>query len=257
MLAYLAILATGFVLGLLGGGGSILTVPILFYLFKLDAVTATGYSLFVVGSAACIGAFRNYKKDNLSISTGLFFAAPGVAGVFLSRAYIVPSLPETIFKFQGFSLAKDNFILIVFAIMMISASYSMIFGRSEVKDKKSIATPFLSLLGFAVGVATGFVGAGGGFIIVPVLNAFAGLDIKKAIGTSLFIMSINALLGFLGDLIVLKPDWTFLFTLSLLAMTGVLVGTHFNSKVKAKSLKKVFGFFVLILGSWIICKQVL
>jgi uncharacterized membrane protein YfcA len=256
-LPLLAILLTGFVLGLLGGGGSILTVPILVYLFKLSAVTATAYSLFIVGSAACLGAFKNYQSNNLDLRTGVLFATPGVLGVFISRALIVPNLPEVIYNFNSFQLSKDNFILIVFATMMVLASYSMIFGRAEKKESKSLNKVYLAALGLIVGVVTGFVGAGGGFIIIPVLNRFAGLKIKKAIGTSLFIIALNSLIGFLGDVITIDPDWMLLFKLSSLALLGVWVGTYFNSKVPAKYLKKGFGFFVLILGSWIIYNQIL
>lgn len=253
---FLAILLMGFVLGLLGGGGSILNVPILVYLFKLNAVTATAYSLFIVGTAACVGAFKSHRGKNLDLNTGILFSVPGFIGVFFSRAFIVPSLPEQIFQMQNFILSKDDFILLVFALMMILASYSMIFGRIEVAKTKPMSGVSLGGLGFTVGVLTGFVGAGGGFIIIPVLNAFAGLDIKKAIGTSLFIIAVNSLLGFLGDLLSLKPDWPLLIQLSGLSIFGVLIGNYFNSKVPAKILKKGFGFFVLTLGSWIIYKQI-
>ena len=253
---FLVVLLMGVVLGLLGGGGSILTVPILVYLFKINAVTATAYSLFVVGSAACVGAVKSYRKNNLSLKTGLLFALPGFIGVFASRAYIVPSLPEVIMKTQNLTLTKDSFILMVFSVMMIVASYSMIFGRSTTQDSKPLQNTSLGAIGFIVGVFTGFVGAGGGFILIPVLNTLAGLDVKKAIGTSLFIISFNSLLGFIGDLFNLEPDWIFLAKLTLLAVLGVLVGGYFNSKVPAKFLKKIFGVFILILGAWIIFRQI-
>ena len=246
----------GFVLGLLGGGGSILTVPILFYIFGLDAVTSTAYSLIIVGTAAAVGAYRNQKKGNVDFKTGVLFALPALVGVFLARAYIVPAVPEEVVKLGNLRLMKDSFILIVFAMMMLGASYSMIMGRTEVSNEKVSGLPFRSLLGFGVGLATGFVGAGGGFIIVPVLNRFAGLSIKKAMGTSLLIISINAVVGFSGDLLTLEPDWFFLIKLTSVAILGVLAGTSFNSKFPAKVLKKLFGFFVLALGVVIVCKQV-
>lgn len=251
----LSILLIGFVLGLLGGGGSILTVPILVYLFKFDAVTSTAYSLFIVGAASCVGAFKSYKKGNLDLSVGLAFAVPGLIGVFTSRAFIVPSLPDTILSLQAFTLSKDSFILLVFALIMVTASYSMIFGRVQIKQESSSSILTLSSLGFTVGVCTGFVGAGGGFILIPVLNSLAGLDIKKSIGTSLFIIAVNSLIGFSGDLLRFQPDWPLLIKLSTLAILGVLVGSYFNSKVPAKILKKGFGFFVLTLGCWIVFKQ--
>jgi len=253
---FISILFVGFVLGLLGGGGSILTVPILIYLFKIDVVTATAYSLFTVGSASSVGAFRNYRKNNLNLGVGINFAIPGLLGVFTSRALIVPSLPQVILSTESLQISKDNLILAVFAIMMILASYSMIFGRNVQTNQKPLSHFKLALLGFTVGVFTGFVGAGGGFILIPVLNSLAGLEIKKAIGTSLFIMSVNSLIGFLGDLLSFQPDWLLLLQLSFLTITGVLVGTYFNSKVPAKVLKKGFGVFVLSLGCWIIYNQV-
>lgn len=253
-LGFLAILFTGFVLGLLGGGGSILTVPILVYIFKIHPSLATAYSLFVVGTAASFGAFKNFKKGNLDVAAGLSFAFPGLLGVFCSRAFIVPNLPETVLSFASFHLEKGPFIMIVFASMMVLASYSMIMGRGESRAQKQ--NIFMRvLLGFTVGVATGFVGAGGGFILIPVLVKFAGLSMKKAVGTSLFIIAINSLIGFTGDVFVSSIDWVFILKLAGLAVLGILLGTSLSAKVPGKVLKKIFGFFVLILGSWILYNQ--
>jgi uncharacterized membrane protein YfcA len=255
LLGFIAILFTGFVLGLLGGGGSILTVPILVYIFKIHPAIATAYSLFIVGTAASFGAYRNFKAQTLDVKTGLSFAFPGLIGVFCSRTLIVPNLPEVVLSTPLFQLEKGAFIMVVFATMMILASYSMIMGRSEGHaQKQNLITR--SLLGFLVGIATGFVGAGGGFILIPVLIKFAGLPMKKAVGTSLFIISINSLIGFTGDIFVSTIDWGFIFKLAVLAVLGILLGTSMSKKVPGKILKKIFGFFVLILGSWIIYSQV-
>lgn len=255
MISYLLIIFMGFTLGLLGGGGSILTVPILVYFFNLGAVKATAYSLFIVGFTASVGAFRNFKNKNVDIKTGLMFALPGFVGVFCSRAFIIPQLPQTILKISNYSLSKDSFIMIVFAIMMLMASYSMIFGRKEKKAKMNLSIFSLILIGFSVGLITGFVGAGGGFIIIPALITFAGLDMKKAVGTSLFIISINSIIGFSGDLFTTNIDWTFLIRLTAFSILGIFIGVGLSSKVPSALLKKVFGGFILLLGTIILYQQ--
>lgn len=253
-----AILLMGFTLGLLGGGGSILSVPVLVYVFKLPAITATSYSLFIVGFSALIGAIRNLQKNNVDINSALTLAIPGILGVSISRQLIIPSLPTELYSFETFTITKNNFILICFSAMMLLASYSMIFERKDEPNiKREVSTPFKVILGLLIGVVTGFVGAGGGFIIVPVLSNILALPIKRAIGTSLLVISINSILGFLSGSIgsIAGINFIFLFTLSAIGSLGLFIGMYFNKFVPAKTLKKGFGVFVLILGTWIIIKQ--
>lgn len=262
ILGYLLTLLVGVALGLLGGGGSILIVPILIYLFKLNPVNATAYSLFIVGIAAGFGAFGKMKDGLVNFPIGVTFAIPGFLGVFLSRAYIIPLLPEVITEVGDFTLTKSTLIMLVFAVMMMVASISMIRVKKEKADKnksgdQSINYPLIGIEGLVVGAFTGFVGAGGGFLIIPALVALAHLPIKVAVGTSLMIISFNSLLGFLGDVMV-NPniEWRFLMILSAISIFGIFIGSHFSKKVPEKALKKGFGYFVLIMGVFILYKQI-
>ena len=258
VLSYFAIVLMGVTLGLLGGGGSILTVPILVYLFQLSATVSTGYSLFLVGASALIGAYRYYQKGELNLKVGVIFAMPAFLGVYLVRGFIVSKLPEVIFSFQNFSLTKDSFILSVFAIVMLAAGISMIKGRTETKgDETKKINPMLVVLeGLVVGGITGFVGAGGGFLIIPALVILAGLPMKEAVGTSLGIIAVKSLLGFIGD-IQQNPniDWSFLGLLLVFSILGIFIGDLLSKKVPAQRLKPAFGYFTLVMGIFLIYKQ--
>ena len=206
-------LLIGIVLGLTGGGGSILTVPILVYVLSVNPITSTAYSLFVVGSTALVGTIRNAQKGMIEYKTAFVFAIPAFIAVFLTRKFIIPSIPDVIFNFNDFVFTKDLSIMIFFAILMFSASISMIKGRKEVKIKKDIVFnyPLIIIEGFVVGILTGLVGAGGGFLIIPALVLFANLPMKRAVATSLLIIAVKSLIGFLGDFGNIDINWSFLF----------------------------------------------
>lgn len=259
---YLASVLMGVVLGLIGGGGSILTVPILVYLFALDPMLATAYSLFIVGFTALIGGVQAFRRGDVELVTGLIFAAPSFLGVYLTRAWLVPALPEVMVDFGRFELTKALFIMLLFALLMVVSSISMIRGKKK-KDSatKAELSPFLrygliGLEGLVVGSVTGLVGAGGGFLIIPALVVLVGLSMKKAVGTSLLIIAAKSLLGFLGDVqqgVVL--DWAILGGASAAAAVGILVGGLLASRVPEGPLKKGFGVFVLVMGSGILIDQ--
>lgn len=264
VLGYILTLVMGLSLGMLGGGGSILTVPILIYLFKIDAVSATAYSLFIVGLAAGVGSLGKFKEGLVDVKTGVVFAIPGFMGVFLARAYIIPFLPDNIVSIGGMVITKDILIMLVFAIMMILASVSMIrkARSTKVVDDTDVHNgakknyPMIAVEGLVVGLLTGFVGAGGGFLIIPALVMFADLPMKKAVGTSLMIISAKSLLGFLGD-VMRNPniDWAFLLTLSVISVVGIYIGSYLVRYVPEKKLKMAFGYFVLIMGTFILGQQ--
>lgn len=260
-IGYVAAIFMGLSLGLIGGGGSILTVPILVYLFKINPVLATAYSLFIVGLTALVGGVSYLKKGEVDLKTGLIFAIPSFVGVYLTRAFVVPSLPEIIFTVGSFQVSKPLLIMAVFAILMVLASISMIRTKKEAAKPKQLSalqkTLLISAEGLIVGAITGFVGAGGGFLIIPALVLLVGLPMKKAVGTSLFIIAAKSLIGFTGDLQTQTSiDWNLLGIVSAIAIVGLLVGVKFSKKISEKALKKGFGYFVLIMGTGILIDQI-
>jgi len=257
ILGYIGAIIVGLTLGLLGGGGSILTVPILVYLLGTNPVLATAYSLFVVGATSLVGAIRNMAKGMVDIKIAIIFAIPAFIAVYLTRAYIVPAIPEEIISIGDFTLTKDLGIMLFFAIIMLAASYSMIRGRKEkeVAEAHKLNVPLIVLEGAVVGVLTGIVGAGGGFLIIPALVLFANLPMKKAVATSLLIIAAKSLIGFIGDVQNLVIDWSFLLIFTGLSIVGIFIGIYLNRFINGKHLKKAFGWFVLIMGIYIILKE--
>lgn len=255
LLGYLAALLIGLVLGLIGGGGSILTVPILVYLLNIDPVTATAYSLFVVGATALVGTLRNFPKKLVDFKTGMVFAAPALLAVYFTRLYFVPAIPQSLFTVGSFEVTKDIGIMVLFAIIMLLAAYSMIKnkrGEEAVEQKQSFNYPLIVLEGVVVGFLTGLVGAGGGFLIIPALVLLAKLPMKKAVATSLMIIAIKSLIGFVGDVQNMKIDWAFLLLFTALSIVGIFLGIYLNNWIDGKKLKKAFGWFVLLMGVYII-----
>jgi len=238
---YVGALIIGMVLGLIGGGGSILTVPVLVYLLHTDPVTATAYSLFIVGGASLVGTGRNVQKGRIDYKMALTFAVPAVISVFSTRKFIVPAIPEIILIFGDFTLTKEIGIMVFFAPLMLAASISMIrdsksLFRKQTREKSSVNYPLLLLLGMLTGSVTGLVGAGGGFIIIPILVLLAELSMKKAVGTSLFIIAMNSLLGFLGDVGHLDIDSKFLLTFTAIAIIVIFIGIWLNRFFDGKRL---------------------
>lgn len=261
ILGYLASILMGLSLGMIGGGGSILTVPILVYLFAKDPVLATAYSLFIVGATALVGGVTYYRKGEVDLKTGFIFAVPSFIGVYLTRAFVVPGLPDPVFQIGSLSFAKPLLIMLVFAILMVAASVSMI--RSKGQTRKANLSPSARILligfeGLIVGGVTGFVGAGGGFLIIPALVVLVGLPMKIAVGTSLFIIAAKSLIGFIGDLQRQSHiEWSLLLTVTGIAVLGLFIGMSVSRLVSEKSLKKGFGYFVLIMGAFILFDQIL
>lgn len=260
ILGYLGALIIGVILGLIGGGGSILTVPIFVYLLGIEPVTATAYSLFVVGSVSFVGSGKNLQKGLIDFKTALTFAIPAVISVFSVRKFIVPAIPETVFSIGDFSLKKDIAIMVFFALLMLSASISMIKNSSNNLEndnsEKQTNNVMLAVLGLLTGLITGIVGAGGGFIIIPILVLMAGLPMKKAVATSLFIIAINSLIGFLGDINATQIDWKFLLPFTGIAIAGIFLGIYLNKFIDGKKLKTSFGWFVLEMGIYILSKEI-
>jgi hypothetical protein len=258
ILGYIAALIIGIVLGLVGGGGSILTVPVLVYLLAIEPVMATAYSLFIVGSAALVGAIRNLQKGMVDLRTGVVFSIPAFIAVYLTRRYLMPAIPEHITDIAGISITRDLFIMVLFGLIMLFAAISMIRERKTVEEKEEARKfnyPMILLEGAVVGVLTGIVGAGGGFLIIPALVLFARLPMKLAVGTSLMIIAVKSLIGFLGDVQNLDIDWAFLLIFSGIAALGILLGIYASNFIEGKKLKKAFGYFTLAMAIYILWKE--
>lgn len=258
---YLASIFIGIVLGLIGGGGSILTVPVLVYLFRIDAVLATAYSLFIVGSTSVIGSFTYFRKGLVNIKTAVVFGVPSIFAVFLTRAYIVPAIPNKIISLGDFTITKNVFLMLLFAVLMVFASYSMIKDcnkpDTEKYKKQKFNYPLILIEGIVVGILTGLVGAGGGFLIIPALVLLSKLPMKEAVGTSLVIIAAKSLMGFLGESNETAIDWIFLLKVSAFAVIGILVGMALSKKINGEKLKPAFGWFVLVMGVYILIKETL
>ncbi len=256
---YIASFAMGITLGLMGGGGAILTVPIMVYLFNLPPSMATGYSLFIVGLTAAVGSVLYIRRKEINFKSGLLFAVPSVIGVNISRGLILPEIPDIVFNLDGVMLTKDVLIMFAFAALMIFASYSMIKKRQDTKQSRLsplLRTSFIVAAGSLVGIVAGFVGAGGGFLIIPTLVLLAGLPMRIAVGTSLTIIAVQSLSGFFGDIARGGAvDWFLLMKVSFIAVTGITVGSALSHRIKEQKLKVAFGWFVLLMGTIIMIEQ--
>ncbi|MEX6690258.1 sulfite exporter TauE/SafE family protein [Danxiaibacter flavus] len=247
----------GVSLGLIGAGGSILTVPVLVYFAGIEPATATAYSLFIVGTTSLFGGCISALEKKVDFKTGLSFIIASFITVFITRKFLLPALPAYWFSLGGFEITKSNGLMLLFAVFMVVAGIAMIRPEKKV-DATSVSVNYAVVIisGIAVGILAGLVGAGGGFLIIPALILFAGLDTKIAINTSLLIIAINSLSGFAGDLENgLHPDWHFLLPFSLLALAGIAIGKLIAKKADGTKLKKGFGVFVLVLATIILFEE--
>lgn len=258
---YIAAIFIGISLGLIGGGGSILTVPVLVYLFGIDAILATAYSLFIVGMTSVVGSLSYFRKGLVHVKTAILFGIPSIIAVFITRTYIVPAIPQDLFRIGALHITKHIALMLLFAVLMVMASYSMMKKDSNPVEEKATngSSNYLSLFsqGIFIGMITGLIGAGGGFLIIPVLVNLLKLPMKTAVGTSLLIISINSLTGFLFSLEHISVDWSFLLRIMSIAVVGILIGSFLSTKVTGSKLKPAFGWFVLIMGIYIILKETL
>ena len=256
-IGYFCALIIGLVMGIIGGGGSILGVPVFVYLFEMNAVTATTLSLFVVGLASAFGAIGNAKEGNVDFKTAMLFGIPSVFSVVFVRKIILPHLPENLINIGSLHIAKHVFILVMFAVLMLFSSLKMIFGNKKIETiTDSPRYHLLVTQGIAVGMITGMIGAGGGFLIVPALVMLLNLEMKKAIGTSMLIISMNSILGFISSEKIAEINWEFLLIFTAIAVIGMFLGILISKKIDGKKLKPIFGWFVLSMGIYIILKEV-
>jgi uncharacterized membrane protein YfcA len=256
-IGYVASLLIGISMGLLGGGGSILTIPILVYLFSISPTISISYSLFIVGITSLVGAFNSYRKGLVSFKTVILFGSSSITTVFIARKFLIPLLPDVFFVVGSFKVTHALFVMVVFAFLMIAASVSMIRSRKVQAREEARSKPWLLILyGVLIGIVTGLLGAGGGFLLIPALVIVMKLRMKKAIGTSLLIVALNSLIGFTGDTGRHLMDWKLIWVISSIAIAGIFIGGFLNEKVNSEKLKKGFGWFVFVMGVIIILKEI-
>jgi len=254
ILGYIMALVIGVSLGLIGGGGSILAVPVLAYLYSFDEKVATAYSLFVVGVAALVGGFRQNRDDNVDWRTAIVFGIPAIIGVWIVRHYIVPELPDVILTIGTFDFTRRMAMFGLFSLLMFWAAYSMLSHKEEQGGTGEVQYnyPLILAEGLIVGSISGFVGAGGGFLIIPALIVLANLEIKKAIGTSLIIIALKSLMGFfLGDALSMEVDWSFLLVFTSIAVFGIFAGVYIGKYMDGSKLKRGFGYFIIAMAIFI------
>ncbi len=257
LFGFFASLLIGISLGLIGSGGSILTVPILVYLFQIKPELATAYSLAIVGIASLVGSIQNIRNNLVHWKTTIVFAIPAMLGVYLARKFLMPALPDALFNLSTFVVTKNLAIMLLFSVLMISAAISMIRGRKDTEAKKELTFhyPMIACEGILVGTITGIVGAGGGFLIIPALVILVGLPMKMAVGTSLVIIAVKSLIGFLGDVGNPEIDYQLLSIISLISIVGIIFGNFLRRYISNEKLKPAFGYFVLLMGVYIIGKE--
>ena len=263
ILGYLASALIGISLGLIGGGGSILTLPVMVYLFHVSPLLATSYSLFVVGSTSLVGALSSYRKGLVNIRAALLFGATSIATVFLTRKFIVHVIPHELFTIGDFTVTSGLMTMILFAVLMLVASFSMI-GKSKFIRPSATINGYrpsrwikMFVYGSGIGVVTGILGAGGGFLLIPALVLLVKIPMKQAVGTSLFIIAMNSLVGFAGDLNHFEIQWPFLLEITAIAIAGLFLGAHFSKQIAASTLKKGFGWFILLMAIYILLAETL
>lgn len=256
---YTSALLVGLVIGLAGGGGSILTVPIFVYVFRIPAVLATTYSLFVVGATSFIGSANHIWHKRINLPVAVAFALPSFISVYISRRFIVPALPDPLLQVGSVYLAKSDAILYFFVIVMVLAARAMIRNDRPDRGEAADGRPRYGALardGLAVGMLTGTIGAGGGFLIVPMLILLAGLPIQQAVATSVLIIAINSFVGFLGDIGHTAMNWNFLLPFTGLSVIGIFIGMALARFVAPQRLKKGLGWFILVIATYMFIQEV-
>jgi len=262
ILGFASAIIIGISLGLIGGGGSILTLPVLSYLFMLDGVSSTAYSLFIVGTASLVGSVSYMRKKLVNYKTAVIFGLPAIVGVYLTRKIVVPNIPEIIWQTGNFELTRDMFIMGLFALIMLAASYSMLRPKAPIHDLEEYRPqkfnyPLILVEGLLVGGITGLVGAGGGFLIIPALVVLSKLPMKMAVGTSLIIIAVKSLIGFTGDVsnAEFPIDWTFLLIFTAITIGGIFMGSKLSERISGEKLKPAFGYFIIVMGVYILAKE--
>ena len=259
-------LLIGLTLGLIGGGGSILALPVLVYFLGVPELEATTYSFFIVGLTAWFGSAQKAHEKLVHFKAALIFGIPSILSVYFSRWVLLPKIPNDIL-FLGVETTKSTALMLFFSLIMIFAGFSTLPKRKKKHHKNHYIEPddphqvhphqhhhnnnrwaLLSLFGLIEGLITGLVGAGGGFLIIPLLIFFGKIHTKKAMATSLLIIAVKSTLGFAGDWLRFSPNWSIILPFACIAIVGIFIGNKWALKIKGKTLKFVFSLFLIGLG---------
>ena len=259
LITYAASLFVGLSLGLVGAGGSILTIPVFIFILKMDPLTSSVYSMFIVGISSLAGGIKYIIKKLVDIKTIFVFGIPSVTGVLVARKFIFPSIPDLIFSVGGFVVSKKILFMFCISTLMFTAAVKMLKAASQKTEtlsaEKNIKSGFLMTQGFIVGIITGLFGIGGGFLIVPALYFWTRLPMKKAVGTTLLIIAMNSLFSFSTSYSSSPINWSLLLRFSLGAIIGILIGSRIAEKISGNYLRKIFGWFVMAISFYIVIKQ--
>lgn len=254
-LGYVLGLLIGMCLGMMGAGGAILTIPVLTYIFDINPIISTTYSLFIVGITSFIGSVGYVRNSFYDLKAAIFFGIPSTIAVVLTGKFLFPAVPASM-DIAGIVLGKDLLIMILFGVLMLLSAIAMIrssrgaIRKDDFSETRRFRYGLILLIAVGVGMVTAFLGAGGGFLIIPSLVILGNLPMKKAVGTSLLLITVNSLLGFVSKSSVLETelDWSFLLSFSALTAVGILTGVRFARLISGERLKLYFGYFVLVLG---------
>jgi uncharacterized membrane protein YfcA len=235
-------LLIGLSLGVLGSGGSIVTLPVLVYIAQVPAKEAVGMSMAIVGATSLFGAIVHFRRGNVAPRAALIFSGTGMVGAFLGST--------------GTHLLSKSTLLLLFAGLMLVVGGLMLSGRPRLDQNRTCLVPRCLAVGFAVGLLTGFLGVGGGFLIVPALVLSAGLDTRMAGGTSLTVIALNSTMGLLGQMRYISVDWSLLGGFLLFALAGMLAGIRFARGIPETLLRRVFATALIVLAGAIIVLNV-
>jgi uncharacterized protein len=254
---YSASLSIGLLLGFIGAGGSIVAIPVFIYILKKDPISSSIYSMFVVGISSMAGSIPSIINKTVDFKVALVFGVPSMVGVFIARKIIFPLIPVELFTIGSFSLSRNFLFMLCLSTVMFLAALRILKPLAEIQpghDDKS-GSALLIPRGFFVGIFTGLMGIGGGFLIVPALYFLAKSSLKKAIGTALFIITFNSLFSFLNSYTSINIDWSLLIKFSTGAIIGIIIGTGISKKIPTNYLKKIFGWFIFSMSLYIIYRQ--
>jgi uncharacterized membrane protein YfcA len=258
ILGYLGALLTGLVLGLLGGGGAAVSIPILVYAFGVPASVATGYSLLIVAFTALLGTVQNIRLKLVRYSALIKCGLPALISIYIMRRFLIHSIPNVFFTVHGFVMTKNSFILLLLAFFMVLVARNMIVAAKPKTDEPEPA-PYLLILiqSILIGLFTGLVGAGGGFLLIPLILSAEPMEFRNATATSLTLVTLNSFIGFLGDMQSnSQMDLTFLLAFMGCSIVGVLTGITIATRIDNKKLRLVFGYTMMVIAIYIIIREV-